>query len=239
MHGQDYAINLSGALDVMKPAILLMIKSQALTLPPWKIVAWSPHVLHVLEDVEMELEQLRTERVQIPDGNLPKLNNHWKNLTKENVEECTFHDMEVLDGWMVIDQETAVVSPVRGQRRKETVYNWVARFQDDCLRDLVVLCQEMKSGLQKRYDNVVLQNVTNVAEMFDLESLVDRLCSFRFEDGKLKIQSMKRRIWELHGDAEFHDFFRSVCYCHMSLNWSKNLQIWISYNIAASSPTGN
>ena len=39
VRGQDHAVDLYGALDVMKPDILLMIKSQARTLPPWKIVA--------------------------------------------------------------------------------------------------------------------------------------------------------------------------------------------------------
>ncbi len=38
VRGQDYAIDLCGALDVMKPAILLIIKGQALNLLPWKII---------------------------------------------------------------------------------------------------------------------------------------------------------------------------------------------------------
>ena len=34
IRGQDYEIDLCGALDVLKPAILLMIKSQAVNIPP-------------------------------------------------------------------------------------------------------------------------------------------------------------------------------------------------------------
>ena len=91
--GQDYAIDLCGALDVMKPAILLMIKSQALNLPPWTIVGWLPHVLDILEKAELELDNLHQGRIEIPNEELlPKLHEHWEELKDKDDEdkESTF-----------------------------------------------------------------------------------------------------------------------------------------------------
>ena len=79
VRGQDYAIDLCGALDVMKPAILLTIKSQSLNLPPWKIVGWLPHVLDILGKAKLELGNLRHGRIEIPNEELlPKLHEHWE-----------------------------------------------------------------------------------------------------------------------------------------------------------------
>ena len=120
--GQDYAIDLCGALDVMKPAILLIIKSQALNLLPWKIVGWLPHVLDILEKAELELDNLQHGRIEIPNKELlPKLHKHWEELKDKEDEETTFFDMVLLDGWLVVDEEAVVVSPVRGRRREREV----------------------------------------------------------------------------------------------------------------------
>ena len=159
VRGQDYATDLCGALDVKEPAILLMIKSQALNLPPWKIVGWLPRVLDILEKAELELDNLHHGRIEIPNEELlPKLHEHWEELKDKEDEdkESTFFYMVLLDGWLVVDQESIVVSPVRGRRparRREVLHNWVARCPDDCLGDLQVLCQEMKDGLQTRVDD--------------------------------------------------------------------------------------
>ena len=215
VRGQDYAIDLCGALDVMKPAILLMIKSQALNLPPWKIVGWLPRVLDILGKAKLELDNLRHGRIEIPNEELlPKLHEHWEELKDKEDEESTFFDIVLLEGWLVVDQEAVVASPVRGRRQarqREVLYNWVARSPDDCLVDLQVLCQEMKDALQTRYDYVVPQVIKDLAKCFDLESLISGLCAFHYEHGNLRIEPEERRIWELIGDDEFAQFFNTVC----------------------------
>ena len=115
---------------------------------------------------------------------------------------------------MVVDQEAVAVSPVSGRRRarqRDVLYNWVAHSPDDCLGDLHVLCQEMKDGLRARYDDVVPQIIKDLAKCFDLESLISGPCAFHFEDGNLGIELKKRQIWGLIGDAEFANFFKTVC----------------------------
>ena len=93
VRGQDYAIDLCGALDVIKPAILLMIKSQAFNLPPWKIVGWLSCVLDILEKAELELDNLHHGRIEIHNEELlPKLHEHWEELKDREGEdkESTF-----------------------------------------------------------------------------------------------------------------------------------------------------
>ncbi len=86
VRGQDYAIDLCGMIDVLKP-------------PPWKIVAWFPKVTALLSKIEDELEQLKLGDVLIPDKKVvPKLAQHWEELTREEIEDCTFQGIEVYPG---------------------------------------------------------------------------------------------------------------------------------------------
>ena len=239
VRGQDYAIDLCGALDVMKPVILLMIKSQALNLLPWKIVGWLPRVLDILEKAKLKLDNLRHGRIEIPDEELlPKLHDHWEELKDKDNEESTFFDMVLLDGWLVVDQEAVLVSPVSGRRRaqqREVLYNWVARSPNDCLSDVKVLCQEMKDGLRTRYDDVVPQIIKDLAKCFDLESMISGLCAFHYEDGNLRIELKKRQMWELIGDAEFANFFKTVCQLPHVQQLLEKCPIWISCRTAVAS----
>jgi hypothetical protein len=60
-----------------------MTKSQALWVPPWKIVVWFPRVVNILSKIEEELKRLMEKEVSIPDGQLlPKLAKHWEQLTE-------------------------------------------------------------------------------------------------------------------------------------------------------------
>ena len=45
VRGQDFAIDLCLALDILFPIIILMIESQRVNLPVWKVVGWFPRVI--------------------------------------------------------------------------------------------------------------------------------------------------------------------------------------------------
>jgi hypothetical protein len=221
VRGQDYVIDLCGTLDIMKPAIVLMVRSQSLNLPPWKIVKWLPRVTGILEKMKEEIIGIEEGRVERPSQDLfPKLHLHWDTIKDpeededEGTEERgTFQDIPLLVGWLIVSQETINEQPRQGDKRgrKQTVYNWNARTSDECLSDLAVLCRNLKNGLETRFNDVVGQNVRNMAKMFDLESLVCGLCSFVYENGSLRIQLEEREMWELSGNFEFSVFFKHVC----------------------------
>ena len=50
---------------------------------------------------------------------LPKLAAHWEELTKETIEECTFHGIEAYNGWIIVDERHELDKDImdEGKRR--------------------------------------------------------------------------------------------------------------------------
>ncbi len=57
--GQDFLFDLCAAVDILKPAITLLLDLQSLQSPVWKISFWHPKVLELLK----KMEKTTTERV--------------------------------------------------------------------------------------------------------------------------------------------------------------------------------
>eukprot|EP00112_Aurelia_sp_Birch-Aquarium-sp1_P010254 Seg2197.11 transcript_id=Seg2197.11/GoldUCD/mRNA.D3Y31 product="hypothetical protein" protein_id=Seg2197.11/GoldUCD/D3Y31 len=135
-------------IDVLQPAVTLMVKSQALAIPPWKIISWFPRLIALLSKIEDEIQQLKLGEVLIPDKKVvPTLAQHWEELTQEESEDCTFQGIEVYPGWMVVDERTeqgeATTTDGRRQKKKNMI-TWKARSPDDCLDDLQQLSQQLR-----------------------------------------------------------------------------------------------
>ncbi len=213
IRGQDYAIDLCGTLDIMKPAVTLMIKSQGLNVPPWKIVTWFPKMIAVLDDMKNELEKLKNGNTVKPNSQiLPTLAMHWEDLTHDNISDCHFQGIEVLEGWLVVEQHNNPDQMDRyGQRRRQTLFEWEARSPKDCLGDLILLCQELKTRLQRKFRAVLPENVKKLASCFDLPSQVKALCSFSYHDGKLVIDQDERVSWKTSGESDFAEYIKYVC----------------------------
>ena len=119
IRGQDYAIDLCGVLDVLKPATTLMVKCQALSVAPWKIVLWFERLVHGLKQMEKELISLRDGEKDVPnEKNLPTLSKHWTELTQPDIEECTFQGTQVLEGWLVMNEDRTSTLEA-GKRKKK------------------------------------------------------------------------------------------------------------------------
>ena len=75
-------IDLCGTLDVLKPAVTLMVRCQAVNLPPWKIVGWIPVVTESMTTIEKSLEDMLTG--DKPDEHLlPRLSKNWDEISRE------------------------------------------------------------------------------------------------------------------------------------------------------------
>ena len=213
VRGQDYAIDLCGTLDILKPAVTLMIKSQALSVPPWKIVVWFQRMTDIFSSVKDELERLKNAEVLIPDSSLlPKLAMHWEELTREDIENCTFQEIEVYEGWLVVDEhnepgEASVHGGANKRKQKKTI-TWKARSPEDCIEDLLQLNQELQRTVTTRFDNLKTDSIRNMEAIFDIKGHVKLLCLFSFENGRIKITREARQQWDLRGKNEFADFFR-------------------------------
>ena len=88
MRGRDYAIDLWGTLDVLKPAVILMVRCQAVDLLSW-IVGWFPEVIKSLDKIEEGLTGV-LDGEQPHKDHLSKLSKHWEDLSHENAEDCHF-----------------------------------------------------------------------------------------------------------------------------------------------------
>ena len=84
-------------LDVLRPAVTLMVQCQAVNVAPWKIIGWFPQVVENLNGIEESLASVLEGDAPNKDL-LPKLGNHWEELSREQAADCCLQDMPVLEG---------------------------------------------------------------------------------------------------------------------------------------------
>lgn len=215
LRGQDFAIDLCGIIDVFQPVVSLMIKCQSLNVPPWKIVAWFPIVIDILEDIRTELKRLKDGDVVKPaEKLLPRLAKHWQELTKEEVEECSFQGIQVYEGWLVVNESEQLVegpsTDKTGKQHKRKTITWEARSPNDCLDGLYQLTEDNPMCLASRYKNIKIDNITKLEAVFDIEGLTKLLCHFSHANGRIKVSRAGRHLWDLRGKREFADFFKYI-----------------------------
>ncbi len=134
----------------------------------------------------------------------------------------------VLEGWLVVSEEKVKKKSASGKETMQTTFNWDARTPFECIEDLIVLCKEMREGLQRRFNDIVPIELSNLFEAFDIEESISSLTCFRFENGTVLVDLDDRIAWEKKGMAEFNSFFHHVCSLphikeHVSNNMNSNL----------------
>ena len=78
----------------MRPVILLlMLRTQAVNLPPWKIVTWFYRVMDMLKKIEGKLKDVVAGSLSCKEL-LPKLSEHWEELTANDYED-DYNDVDV------------------------------------------------------------------------------------------------------------------------------------------------
>ena len=88
VHGEDFAVDLCGVLDLLTSVVSLMVRAQTVNLPPWKIISWFSRVGKILEKCHEELEKV-VAGAQPSKSILPKLAEHWQEINsgRGHVEE--------------------------------------------------------------------------------------------------------------------------------------------------------
>ena len=69
----------------------------------------------------------------------------------------------------------------------------------------------MRECLQRRFDDIVLVELSNLFEAFDIEESICSLTCFRFHHGTVLVDLDDRIFWETKGMTEFSSFFHHVC----------------------------
>ena len=212
IRGQDFVIDICGALDVLFPVTLLMVKAQTVNIPVWKIAIWFPKVICHLQEIENDLAAVK-EGARPTKRLLPKLAENWDTMTiyTEDDEEQhgTFRGVELLEGWIVSGEEVE-----QDLGKKKITYTWESRSPIECITDLECLAREVRHTLQKKYDVAVTKEVKSMANIFDVEVATSILSTHRLDilNQKLHIETEERVTWETHGREEFVAFFKEICH---------------------------
>ena len=136
--GEDFIIDLCGAIDFLRPIIRLLVDLQSLQAPIWKVCIWCPKVLKEIEMMEnFTLNDIPTS--------MDKLSSNV-----EDMRRGLFKETKLVEGWLVVDS---------GNGPKDSqVLNWIARELKDREKDLKILLMDLKTSLQTRLQSVLLQN---------------------------------------------------------------------------------
>ena len=156
--GEDFVIDMCGTLDVMRPAIEMLVKLQDLQVPVWKICVWSSKVLH-------QLGQVATLSLANPTKQFSNLHGTMKEIHKGK-----YKGVKLVTGWLLVGRET--------DENQETVYQWVAREREDCEKDLKQLAVDLAESLNSRYKQSVTQMQEYLTSL-DFDCLVQHLCGER------------------------------------------------------------
>ena len=81
VRGEDFAVDLCGVLNLMKPVVLLMVRPQTVNLPPWKIISWFSRVGKILEKCQKE------KRSWLGHNRQSHFFQSWQNIGKKSIRE--------------------------------------------------------------------------------------------------------------------------------------------------------
>ena len=87
----------------------------------------------------------------------------------------------------------------------------IIRSPVDCVRALLEIAKHLKEELTMKYSQVISEETTKLAEIFDLEIIFTYLASYHSENSVIRTSTDKRVAWETHGQNEFANFWSYVC----------------------------
>ena len=71
---------------MLQPVVTLMLRTQAVNLPPWKIVTWFVRLKEIMKLIESHLKAVE-EGAKPSNETLHKLSKHWEELTSSEDDE--------------------------------------------------------------------------------------------------------------------------------------------------------
>ncbi|XP_047737560.1 uncharacterized protein LOC108672979 isoform X2 [Hyalella azteca] len=158
--GQDFVIDLLLVSDILKQLVDLMVVSQELKLPCWKVLTNSKTTLENLELMENNLQSV--------DPSVPfRLNKRlWPNsagVINGVVQDKKYNGVALVNGWLV-DTSSATNS--------KNPVSWRYREPSDCLQDAIDFVRKLRFELERRLKTSVPDAVEVLGEAFDLSKLV-------------------------------------------------------------------
>ena len=205
--GRDFCVDLCGLLDILSPLMEMMVRLQALNSLIWSITKLWPRVRQKLVKVKQEIEdQIYSVEPQFDETLLPKLNKHFPFLNEECAYDCTFQNVSLTPGWMVVDEKDvpAADKSTKG-RKKSKVYEWIDRSPDDCLTEMVSFIETLLVNMDQRYTSSVTEAAHILGKCLDIPGIYTHVQGTSQQLTATQIASIQE-----HGKKEFHDFFSYV-----------------------------
>jgi len=153
--GQDFLVDLLGAVDALTPVINLMVEVQNLQSPGWKVVPYGETTLKLMEQM---LEELKGS------GETWSLSSNWPLLSSSinEVLDMSYRSVELVDGWLV-------------QASNNKKIEWVCRQTEDCKADLELFLGKLISEVKTRLQNSVNEGVRLLHNAVDLSRLMSKV----------------------------------------------------------------
>ena len=183
----------------------MMTKAQSLDQYLWSVTKWWPRVKALLRAMKEDIEkQLVNNEVILQKELFPKLNRHYKDLSKKDANECTSKNVELLPGWMVVN-ETEEIDDVTNKKTK--VIEWVDRTPVDCLEEMASLCETIAEKVESRYTKRVCKAAHVLGGCFHIPNIFSlapglAVCGF---------SACQQSALYAYGKEDFHYFFKYVC----------------------------
>ncbi len=204
--GRDFCFDLCGVTDALGKLMEMMTKSQSLHQFIWSITKWWPKLKAILNLMKSKVEEQQfADDVVLPEQLFLKLNKHFSDLTKEEAEDCVFKGIELLPGWMVTDQRQEI-DEAPNRRKKRKVIEWVERSPNDCMNELILLCDTIVTRMDSRFAASVTEAAFVLGNCLHVPDILSLL------QGKSKrFTSLQHASLNVYGKEEFGRFYRYVC----------------------------
>ena len=204
--GRDFCIDLCGLLDILSPLMDMMVRLQALNSLIWSITKIWPRVRQRLVAAKEEIaNQLNSEEPQFDGNLLPKLNKHFPLLNEESAYDCTFQNVSLTPGWMVVEEKDKPDETTRG-KKKSKIYEWVDRSPDDCLSEMVCFIETLLENMDQRYASCVTDAAHILGKCLYIPGIYTHL-----QGTSSQLTATQMASPQEHGKNEFHEFFSYVC----------------------------
>ena len=181
-----------------------MIRLQALSTLLWSVTVFWTRIQQKLTDEKQEIEdQLVSAEFSV--NLLPKFSKHFVSLNEESAYECTFQNVSLTPGWMVVgemddDDDPSPSGKKKGEKKKK-VYEWAEDFLDE----LVSFTGTLIENMDERFES----NVTEAAHILGKCLYLPSIYTHVQEDSQ-KLTATQSALLQEHGKNEFSEFLSYI-----------------------------
>ena len=185
--GEDFIIDLCGAIDILYPFITLLVDLQGLQAPIWKVCVWETKLMK-------EVEAMETFTLSNLPNSMEKLSSNVNDVRKG-----LFKQTKLVQGWLVVDSGSGP--------RESQLLTWKARELKDCEEDLKTFLTDLKSSFKSRFQQCI-SPMQNDLTSLDLDSIVSLQVGSRSANGIVRIDEAALECFKTE---EFRRVFQFIC----------------------------